>query len=261
MSFFVCLLDTEGYGIPDATRRSYEAHLLSRNLSFQWREVGQVPVLIGGDGSNQTSLVAYDGEQIAFGTVRLDNRADVERWSGCGGQATPDLELVLRTVGRHGADRITDILGDFAVVVWHPATKTGVAARDAFGVKRLYYAARNGVLAFASLGDMLALDGGYDEQYLAELVALCVPSPGLSVYAKVRSVAAGTTVSGGPLPAFARRVGALATHRPGGYLGPAVRRHGLVLGCRPSTVAIFAGASPRRPRWHHYVRGQPRDRR
>src|SRR5438128_2464190 len=118
MKFFICLLDTEGHGISDATRRSYELHPLSRNLPFQWREIGQVPVLIGGDDSDETPLVAYDGEQVAFGAVRLDNRADLERWSGCRGQAIADLELVLRAVGQHGADRIPDILGDFAVVVW-----------------------------------------------------------------------------------------------------------------------------------------------
>jgi asparagine synthase (glutamine-hydrolysing) len=209
--FFLCLIHPAGHPVSHALKRHYEALPRSRRLRFQWQVLSQIPVLTGGDDADGEALAAHtghhvaigtvrgddaDGEalaahtghHVAIGTVRLDNRGDLVRWSGCTNGQVSDLELVLRTVVRHGSTYIPKFLGDFAFVVWNATTRTALAACDAFGLRKLYYADNGGVLAFASRGEVLTNDNQYDAQYLSELVATCVPTPGLTAYASVRSV-------------------------------------------------------------------------
>jgi asparagine synthase (glutamine-hydrolysing) len=101
------------------------------------------------------------------------------------------LQLVLRAVRRYGAGYVRHFIGDFAFLVWHAAARYGVAACDAFRVKQLYYSEHKGVLAFGSRAEALALEDRYEEEYLAQLVAMCSLSPTLSVYAGVYPVPAG----------------------------------------------------------------------
>lgn len=192
MKFFVCLLDSNGHDIPDQARRTYEALPRSRGLAFQWHLIGRVAVLTGGSESYEESVAASDGDVVAVGTVRLDNRTELERRSGRRGCGLTDLELLSCTVARYGTKCISRVLGDFAFVVWNATTRTAVAACDPFAVRKLYYAERKGLFAFASRAEALALEERYEVQYLAERVATCAPTPGLSVYAGVRSISGGT---------------------------------------------------------------------
>jgi asparagine synthase (glutamine-hydrolysing) len=192
MNFFVCLLNPEANGISERERRAYESFPRSRGHAFEWRRVGQVALLTVVDTHDGESLVASEGTWVAIGMVRLDNRADLQQWSGCRGQNVSDLELVLHLVARHGPRYIPKILGDFAFVVWNTAEGTGVAACDVFAVKKLYYTSRNGLFAFASRAEALAVEDRYEVQYLAELVANCTPSRELTVYAGVHPIPAGT---------------------------------------------------------------------
>lgn len=192
MTLFVCLIDPAGQPITADCHRRYEGFPRSRGLTFTWRRFPGVSVLVVGDGPQHPPVVASHNGHLAAGVVRLDNRLDVARWAGCQPDDASDLELVLRAVSRHGAECVPRLHGDFAFVAWNSIARTGVAARDAFGLKKLYYTDDDGLLAFASRGDALALKGGYDMQRLAELVALCTPSPERSVYAGVHQVPGGT---------------------------------------------------------------------
>jgi len=193
MRFFVCLLDPTGRAVVDTARRAYEVTPRRRDIPFQWHRIGEITVLTGGDDlEGGPPLVASDGDCVAAGTVRLDNRQELECWSGCTGRGFSDLELVLRAVARHGTTHVPQILGDFAFLVWNATSRTLVAGCDAFGVKKLYYAERNGHFTFASRAEAIALEDRYDVQYLAEGVAGCAPSPGVSVYSGVRSLPGGT---------------------------------------------------------------------
>jgi asparagine synthase (glutamine-hydrolysing) len=187
--FFVCLLDRDGGDVPDTARRSYEKLPHTRGLAFKWHRIGKVAVLAAGNDAYDDPLIAINGSHVAVGTVRLDNRGDLERSSGCGNGLT-DLELVLHAVVHCGPEHVSRFLGDFAFVVWNPITRTGVAACDTFAVKKLYYAERGGVLAFASRAEAIAREDDYETQSLAELVAMCSASPELTVYAGVRAVPA-----------------------------------------------------------------------
>ena len=153
--------------------------------------IGDIPVLLDGEIANSHELVARHGAYVAFGSARLDHRDELERTLGSRNSGLTDLALILHAVVQRGTGWLSQVIGDFAILVWDTSTRSGVAASDPFAVKKLFYAARGGVLAFASRSDLLALDERYDAQYLAELVALCVPSPSLTVHLGVRSIPAG----------------------------------------------------------------------
>ena len=183
MKLFLCLLDRQGHGIPATLRRAYESLPRSRGLAYRWQSfAGGVALSTGHDLPGGPAFVR-DGGSVAIGTVRLDNRADVRRWAGCGrDEAHGDLGLVLRAWKRHGPSCVQRFLGDFAFVLWNPAAGIAIAACDAFAVKKLFYRERGETLAFASRGELLADTEQYEVQYLAEIVALCPPSPGLTPY-------------------------------------------------------------------------------
>jgi asparagine synthase (glutamine-hydrolysing) len=85
---------------------------------------------------------------------------------------------------------ISQILGDFAFVIWDCAARKGIAACDAFAVRKLYYTERGSLVAFASRAEALALEEQYEVQYLAELLTLQTAPIDVSVYAGVRPVPA-----------------------------------------------------------------------
>ncbi len=192
MRMFTCVIDPEGLGIPASTHRAHELLPRSRGIAFVWNVFDGVSVLTGGDDDCGDPLVVTDGDRLAVGIVRLDNRSEFERCGFPGWTAATDLELVLRTVAQRGSKCIREFLGDFAFVLWNASSRVGVAACDAFAIKKLYYSERNGFFAFSSRAEGLALNDRYEVQYLAELVANCTPSSGLTVYAGVRALPSGT---------------------------------------------------------------------
>jgi asparagine synthase (glutamine-hydrolysing) len=192
MRYFVCLLDPSAQGISEATRRAFEALPRTRRLAFAWQSFDGAAVLRVWDEWHVDPLVVHDGDYVALGFVRLDNREELERWTESVGSCLTDLHLVLRLVVRTGAKHIRAILGDFAFVAWNRAERTAVAATDAFGVRKLFYAERQGLTAFASRAEALALPEKYDTQYFAERAAICTTTAGLTAYAGVSALPAAT---------------------------------------------------------------------
>jgi asparagine synthase (glutamine-hydrolysing) len=190
MRFFVCVIDPEGHAIPEAVQAGYEGLTRRRGLHPQSRAMNGLLLLTDHDSEGRSSVVT-SGRHTAVGAVRLDNRAELEHWSGSRAGELSDLALVLQVVLLHEARYIPQFLGDFAFVVSNGDTRRAIAARDAFGVKKLYYAERDGRVAFASQGALLAATERYDVQYLTEFTGMCVPSPGLSAYADVSRVPGG----------------------------------------------------------------------
>jgi asparagine synthase (glutamine-hydrolysing) len=193
--FFVCLLDPAGHPVPAEFRRRFEAMPRSRGIPYRWEEAGPVSVLLGGDGVTAEAEIARRDDWVAIGTVRLDNRTEVARRQDSRSENPSDLELMLGSLVLWGPACIPQMIGDFAFVMWNVVTHRGVGACDAFAVKKLYYLKRQGVLGFASRGEALALDDKYNVQYLAEIAALCAPSPGVSVYDGVTCLPGGNYAS------------------------------------------------------------------
>jgi asparagine synthase (glutamine-hydrolysing) len=194
MRAFIALLNPSGEAIPRSLRGQYELLFRSRGISFKWQLFGSVDVLTAGETREQSPLAASTQDGVAVGIVRLDNRAELERWSGWKRPEASDLDLVGRTVLEHGPRFVPQILGDFAFLVWNARARSGIAASDAIGVKRLYWAQQGGIVAFASRAEVLALSDEYNVQYLAERVASCLISPTLTPYQGVSAVPTGAMV-------------------------------------------------------------------
>lgn len=82
-------------------------------------------------------------------------------------------------------EQLTDLIGDFAFAAWWPAGRRLLLARDALGMRPLYYAQCNGVFWWAStLAGLLApewlprdLNEGYFAEYLASAPVSLSESP------------------------------------------------------------------------------------
>lgn len=192
MRFFALLLDFEGRGISNDVLQSYESIPRCRGLEFAWQSLRQATVLTACDDPYGDPLVVKEDGHLAVGSVRLDNRAELERWADCKDEQLSDLGLVLRVVARHGTKHIPQILGDFGFVVWDSMSRTALAACDAFSVRKLYYATDGGMIAFASRAELLARKEVYDLQCLSELLAYCPPSSGRTIYSGVHAIPAAT---------------------------------------------------------------------
>ncbi|MDB4936380.1 MAG: asnB [Labilithrix sp.] len=96
------------------------------------------------------------GAVRVVGDVRLDDEADLARELGVAGAR--GLDLVARAYERWGPAFAAHLLGDFAIAVIDPVAKIVVAARDAFGVRRLAYRRMSDGVAIASdVGALAAL--------------------------------------------------------------------------------------------------------
>ena len=88
-------------------------------------------LLAGREGAGDLELVS-DGEHVAIGVVRLDNRSDVARLSGQDDDGCSDLALALRVIARAGISHVRELLGDVAFVAMHLPSSVAVAVCDAF---------------------------------------------------------------------------------------------------------------------------------
>ncbi|MFL5605462.1 MAG: asparagine synthase-related protein, partial [Gemmatimonadaceae bacterium] len=143
------------------------------------------------DASQQGSpcSIVRIGHLVAIGSARLDNRRDVARWARCQDHDASDLGLVVRFVSSDDGARIGDLLGDFAFVLWDPRRRVLLAARDTFGVRKLFHArSAPGVLTFASRASLLATDDRYDVEYLLGRVSQSVSDPACTVFSGVSAV-------------------------------------------------------------------------
>lgn len=108
-----------------------------------------------------------------------------------------DTEVLLRAYLEHGEGCLERLEGEFAFVLWDPRRDLLVAARDALGVKPLYYAALPGLVAFGSeIKALLALPElprGFAPRYFSATLA-GVSDPEVSPLAAVRSVPPGGLV-------------------------------------------------------------------
>lgn len=195
MRLFLCLLDRAQEGACIYHHRRYNANLYRLGMKPSWVSFEKAYIMLGGDDFiGETRLVEYGG-WLAVGRARLDNREEVAGWLKLPPSEWPDLALFLRAVVAQGAASIPQILGDFSVVLWNPKSHIAMAAVDAMGVRKLYYAEDDELLAFSDRAETLSLSGRYNVRFLAEQVASCDPSPGLTVYQGVNQVPPGTILT------------------------------------------------------------------
>ncbi len=175
---------------PDAEGAYCEgaAGLGSRRLSIIDLPGGDQPIA----NEDGTVRVVYNGEVFNYRELRQGLAARGHRLRTQG-----DTEVIVHLYEEHGADCVRHLRGMFAFALWDRARETLLLARDRLGIKPLYYAEQDGVLAFASeLKALLPvlrrreLDPGALEEYVA---LGYVPAP-RSMLAGVRKLPAAHTL-------------------------------------------------------------------
>lgn len=89
--------------------------------------------------------ITFNGEIYNFRELR----AELET-AGVVFRTHTDTEVILRLYEREGAKCVDRLRGMFAFAIWDAVQRSCFIARDAFGIKPLYYSLQHGSLAFAS---------------------------------------------------------------------------------------------------------------
>ncbi len=169
------------YG-PD-TRASYakgEIAILFRALhtTLESRQETGSHVLTSG------SILTWDG--------RLDNRAELlcELKEVSSAEAT-DAVIVAAAYKAHGTGCFAKLIGDWALSIWEPGSRSLILAKDPVGTRPLYYSFDKNGVTWSSILDPLVLLAGksftLEEEYLAGWLAF-FPAAHLTPYAGVHSV-------------------------------------------------------------------------
>jgi asparagine synthase (glutamine-hydrolysing) len=198
---FLFLMRPSGNPVTREIRRRFEASARRSDLPMlRWTIVGDIACALGPDaaGLGTGPILARTPGLVVVGNARLDNRDEVARWAEAPGRlaGANDVEVVAAAVDARGAGCIPEIVGDFALVLWDPSRRELKAARDAFGVKALYYTGTGAdLVAFASRASVLADSGAYDSEYIADYLAEGLTRPERSVFDGVLAVPAATILS------------------------------------------------------------------
>lgn len=111
-------------------------------LGFAARRAIDTDAAIGiGIGRFETGFDGLaDNERAIAGLAgRIDNRDELALALGLGRGAIDDATLLLAAYDRWGPDCLPRLDGDFAAIIWDRRTRRLIAARDALGVRPLYY--------------------------------------------------------------------------------------------------------------------------
>jgi asparagine synthase (glutamine-hydrolysing) len=155
--------------------------LASRRLSIIDLETGDQPIA----NEDGTVHVIQNGEIYNYRELR----AELER-AGHRFATQSDTEVLVHLYEQHGDGFAERLRGMFAIALWDAPRRRLVLARDAFGIKPLYYCEDNGDLLFAS--ELRALPRGeVDPEALDAFLAFnSVPGP-LSIFRGTRKLPPG----------------------------------------------------------------------
>ena len=135
--------------------------------------------------------IAFNGEIYNFRSLRAELERDGARF-----RSASDTEVLLEGWARHGPEFVQRLEGMFAFALWDAAEQALFLARDAFGIKPLFYAeVGGGVLVASELRALLAsglVAPRIDRSALAGYLSFgSVPEPETMI-AGVRLLTAGT---------------------------------------------------------------------
>ncbi|MES2056734.1 MAG: asparagine synthase (glutamine-hydrolyzing), partial [Pseudomonadota bacterium] len=143
--------------------------------------------MASGDGRY---TIVYNGEIYNYPELRAAALA-----VGRSLVTTSDTEILLDLFEQHGPAMLDMVRGMFALAIWDAVTQSLFLARDAFGIKPLFFSDKDGVFRFASqVRALRAGDGISDEKDPAGVVGFLllgsVPEP-FTWYADIASLPAG----------------------------------------------------------------------
>src|SRR5713101_6609927 len=185
----------------------------------------------------ETVWVILNGEIYNFKELRTELEQCGHRF-----RTNSDTEVIIHGYKEWGTEVFNHLNGMFGLAIWDVTKKRLVVARDAMGIKLIYYRIANGQLTFGS--EIRAVLAAEDSKPEVDPVALNLflrfrytPSP-LTIFQGIRKLAPGTMliVEGGrcreerwynytPVPFSNPKEDEEATHELLGLYRGAVRRH------------------------------------
>lgn len=142
-------------------------------------------------------LVAADG-RILIGDLRVDNRAELisqltDLLHSSKTKIT-DIQIAMAAHERWGDMFPTHLIGEYALILWNPADRTVLMARDHIGARTLYYHESKETLICSSellpLLDMGGISFEIDDEYVAGYLAQN-PEPRLTPYKNIHALQPG----------------------------------------------------------------------
>jgi asparagine synthase (glutamine-hydrolysing) len=129
-------------------------------------------------------VITWDG--------RLDNREELTLGlRGRVSSSATDVSIVAAAYERWEAGSFGRLIGDWALSVWDPRTRSLILAKDFIGTRHLYYFVEKGQVTWSTILDPLVLFAGHsfelDEEYVAGWLSF-FPAPHLTPYRGIRSV-------------------------------------------------------------------------
>lgn len=135
---------------------------------------------------------------------RFDDRAGVRRDLAATGRDVPfdatDATLLACAYATWGPECLARLSGEFAACIWDARTRTLVVARDRFGIKPLFHAARQDEVVVCSALTALRRDGGHAEglsdEAIGDLLLFGFPQdPGATCFAGLSRVPPASSVT------------------------------------------------------------------
>jgi asparagine synthase (glutamine-hydrolysing) len=189
---YLCTFRPSGEPLEKADLFGHLARLRKRGDGEPIMRLAGPFALVADDTRSLRPLMATYGPLTAVGDVRLDNRTEIAALAEQPPSAdASDLEVVLRALDARGDRCVGALLGDFAFVVWNARAHKLIAARDAFGVKPLYWTTRRGRLSFSSSLDVFSAGSDYDLDHIADILAGQAGPVERTIWSDVRAVPAG----------------------------------------------------------------------
>jgi asparagine synthase (glutamine-hydrolysing) len=130
------------------------------------------------------AILTWDG--------RLDNRADlIQQLRDVVTIASTDVAIVAAAYEYWGTDCFDMLIGDWALSLWDPHTRSLILAKDPIGTRHLYYSFDNNQVTWSTILDPLVLFAGKTfalcEEYIAGWFSF-FPAPYLTPYVGIHSV-------------------------------------------------------------------------
>jgi asparagine synthase (glutamine-hydrolysing) len=140
----------------------------------------------------ESPVLVYNGEIYNFHELRNDLAR-----AGAQFQTTGDTEVLWELLNQRGESGLRRLEGMFTLAFWDQERRRLVIARDAFGIKPLYWCCRGDVLFFASTLDALHAWGiatSLSEEFLASYLTFGHGTGGMTPYREVEELRPGTLV-------------------------------------------------------------------
>ena len=217
-----------------------EGYFISGPVGLGFRRLSIID-LAGGhqpmSDAEETVWVILNGEIYNFKELRAELGKSGHRF-----RTNSDTEVIIHGYKEWGTEVLNHLNGMFGLAIWDVKKKRLVVARDAMGIKLIYYRIENGQLTFGSeVRAVLAAENSRPEVNPVALNLFLrfryTPSP-LTIFQGIRKLASGTmlVVEGGecreerwynyaPIPFSSPKEDKEATHELLELYKAAVRRH------------------------------------